>query len=143
MTGLPFFLKNCSVLMFLYFCGFLTSIEISRFHLTCLESIICQGSLTVTSLMSSVSLLYVTALNVSRFFSRNLSWNPSVILYGYRLFYVGCLTNFDMFFSYFHRLPLKFLMRRPTCVSASMILSLSFLFATCGWFRRNEEIVGP
>ena len=61
------------------------------------------------------------------------------------------VTNYSMldgfrtqtYFQYFHRLSLNFLMHRPTCVSASMILSLSFLFATCGCFRRNEEIGGP
>ena len=88
------FLNHCSLLMFLYFCGFLTSIEISRFHLPSLWINIYQRSFTVTILLSSGSLLYITALIGSLFFSRILTWNPSVI----------CLQILLWWISFEHRL---------------------------------------
>ena len=139
MTPLLFFLNLCSLLVFLYFCAFPISAKKSRFHLSSPRINIYQRSFTITftTLLSSVYYLYVTALIGSQLFSRHLAWNTSFcyMVTHYTLFFVFRTLAFN---KDFHRLPFNFLMRRPTCVSASMILSLSFLFTTC----RNEEIGG-
>ena len=79
---------------------------------------------TVTTKLSSVSLLYVTALIGSQFFSAKPYME--IICYMVGIYIMVDVFRISAFYYYLHRLSFNFLMRRRTCVPASIILSLSF-----------------
>ena len=93
----------------------------------------------VTTLLSSVSLLYVSrSIYKTVFLAIPLFWPICYIVTHYTM-----LDTFrtSVFYQYFHRSFCIFLFR-PTCVTVSMIVYLIFLFRTCRCFWKYEEIGG-
>ena len=118
----------------LYFCAFPPSAEIGSF----------SSFWSLNQYLQAILHHYKLALHY-----RSI-WKPVFLerilhvihlLFCYKLYYVRRLSNIGVLLV-FPTLVFYFPIRRPTCVSVSMIVSLIYLFATCGCFRRYEEIGG-
>ena len=141
----PFFFSD--VFVFFFFLLF-TSSEICRFYLPGSLNQYLPAIIIVITLLSPVSLLFffLFALRYRSIWKQVFypdTLHLTHLLYPYKLpvYNVGSLSN-SGFLSVFSSLVFHFLMRRPTCVQ-SLIVSLAFLYAACGCFRRYEEIGGP
>ena len=128
------------LLSFLYLCAFLPASEIIDFHFSGLwiNNLFTSDPSSLQSYCDKC-LCVTLPLYLKASFSRE-TLHVTHLLYGYKLYYVGCLSNIG-FWLVFSSLVLYFLMCRPTyCLSVSIILSSIFLLSTCGCFRMIDGI---
>ena len=112
MNGLQFLYNQLFLLMFLYFCAFLSCSEISRFFIFLLFESIFTSDSSLLHLYFHQSPYFTLPLYFEVGFSRKIL-HATHISNACKLYYVGCLSNIA-FVLVFSSLDFYFLMHHPT-----------------------------